>query len=377
MLILLVLLVLAAIFAIGWSFSNVILKPVPYGLFPEFDIIAVDGNSVTLPVPPNTNQFANTRREGRFGLLWEGGYGELGPVLTETASSVTRDLSNVIGEPPRPGAAAQMEGSLYRRNPKDDLGLEYEALDLSGEVTPLRAWWLPQNEKIAVLMLHGRRRGELHDTMRMMPALSKQGYSILSLSYRNHSDSADSPDGFYHYGQTEWRDVVTGLEFLQEQGVERVVLYGFSMGGALALETLKQYSALEASAPLPTVEALILDSPLLDPRTVFRLGARNAGLPLPHKVADTALFVARLRAGINWNAIDQRRYASKLSVPTLLIASINDQTTPIDMMDDFAAKAPTAEYHKIEAEHVDGWNVDSKQYEAWVEGFLTRNAPLD
>ena len=369
-------LLLFAIFLIlailGWRVSDIVLKPAPYGLIEEFKIVDAADAEVTLPLPPNTKQFANTRREGRFGLVWEGGYGELGPILRENETTLTRELSNVVGDMPEADDAAQMDGFIYRRNPREDLGLEYQNLQLDGEVGPLRAWWLPGDKSVAVLMLHGRRRGEIIETLRVMPALTSAGYSVLSLSYRNHTDSAASPDGFYHYGDSEWRDVLTGLEFLREQGIEQVVLYGFSMGGAVAIEILKHYSA-----ELPEIQALIMDSPLLDPRTVFRLGARNSGLPLPHRTADLALFVARLRAGIDWNAINQVRYAPDLNLPTLLIAGTNDQTTPIEMMDAFAANALDIDYHRVEADHVESWNHDSKQYEAWLLEFLGEHAPLD
>ena len=71
-------LIVAASVAIGWYFSDSILRPQPYSLLEEFEIVDVAEGAVILPEPPNDAQFANTRREGVFNLIWENGYGRLG-----------------------------------------------------------------------------------------------------------------------------------------------------------------------------------------------------------------------------------------------------------------------------------------------------------
>ena len=362
----------AAAAAIGWYFSDSILKPQPYSLLEEFEIIDAREGLVVLPEPPSDAQFANTRREGVFNLLWEDGYGNLGEVVSEGNGAVTRTLTNIVGQPPSAGDDAQLEAFVFRQNPLDDHGIDYENLFLDGEEGRLRTWWIPGSEDVAVLTLHGRRRGRIAETLRIIPTLVEEGYSVLSLSYRNHSDSDPSRDGFYHYGETEWKDAAVGLAFLKEKGIKRVVLYGFSMGGAVALETLEHYP--EGAVP---VAALIMDAPLLDPRTVFRLGASNMGLPLANRLADLALFVAGLRAGINWQGLDQRHFASSVDVPTLLITGIEDSTIPIELVDDFAANVPDIEYYRVEnADHVESWNENPGMYETWVKTFLATHAPL-
>ena len=367
---------LALVVGVGWYFSSLVLKPQPYGLMPEFELIDGSADTVTLPAPASRGQFADTRRTGTYGLVWAGGHGVLGDVLSSSETQLTRSLQVSAGEPPRSGEPARLDTFVYRQNPQEDLGLAYEALTLKGEVGNVQAWWLTGDADTAVLMLHGRRRGDLPETLRVMPTLVGAGYSVLALAYRNHGRSSPSPDGFYHYGHSEWRDALTGLEFLQNQGVKRVVLYGFSMGGAVALETFKH---LSGSAPAKlSVAAIILDSPLLDPRSVFRLGAENMGLPLAGPLTDLALGVARLRAGVNWTALDQRRTAVHISVPVLLIAGAAEQTVPIAVVDDFAAALPNAEYHRLEdADHVEAWNRDPAAYESWVSAFLQKHAALD
>ena len=369
---LILLLFIAAGLAIGWFFSDSILKPQPYGLMPEFEILEVAEGKVVLPAPKSSAQFADTRRSGTYGLLWEGGYGLLGEAAADDGERVTRALALISGPIPSAGDAARMDNFIYWRNPKEDHGLEYEALTLQGQEGALQAWWLPQAKDTAVLMLHGRRRGAIQETLRILPTLHRMGYSILSLSYRNHSESDPSADGFFHYGDSEWEDAVTGLEYLQAQGIKRVVLYGFSMGSSVALETLERMPA-----GLPEPVALIIDSPLLDPRTVFRQGARKMGLPLANIITDWALLVARFRAGIDWQTLDQRRTAAQIAIPVLLIAGAADSTVPIALVDEFAAQVSDIEYRRLNGvEHVEAWNGTPEAYEGWVRNFLLAKEPL-
>lgn len=368
---LIVLLLLGLVLGVGWYFSNSVLVPRPYSLMPEFEVTAVEEGRVVLPLPDSDNQFDDTLAEGRYGLLWEGGSGELGPAEPQ-GDGVSRSLTLLSGAPPTAGAPARMDTWLFRRNPEADLGLPYEAVTLSGPVGELEGWWLEQGSDTAVLMLHGRRRGDLAETLRILPTLHDMGYSVLAMNYRNHGESAMSPDGFYHYGASEWEDALAGLEFLAEQGIDNVVLYGLSMGGAVALELLEN---LPSGAP--EISALVLDSPLVDAQSVIAQGARNMGLPLADELTDLALLVARFRAGVSWRDLDQRAFAAQVRQPVLLIAGTADSTVPIDLIDQFAQNLPEVEYRRLNGvEHVEGWNQNPAAYESWVRQFLEQHAPL-
>lgn len=371
----LLILIVAGVLASGWYFSSAILVPEPYGLKPEFEILAANGDTVTLPAPPNDRQFADTRRTGVYNLLWQDGYGRLGEILAADGERVTRRLTLIERRPPQAGDPARLEAFVYRRDPLQDHGIAFEDVRLEGEIGELRAWWIDQQANTAVLMLHGRRRADLRETLRIMPTLVDEGYSVLALAYRNHDESAMSPDGFFHYGASEWQDAVTGLEFLAEQGVERVVLYGFSMGGVVALELMQHADAIpEALA----VEGVILDSPLLDMRTVIKQGAKKMALPFSDSLSNLALWMAGLRAGVDWRTLDQRQSAATIDVPVLLIAGTADSTVPIHLADSFAKRISVPlQYQRLEGvEHVEGWNQMPEAYEAWISEFLRQYAPL-
>lgn len=370
---LLVLLVVAgALFAVGWAFSSRVIVPTPYSLMPEFDISAVapaaaGGTSVTLPVVTEPAQHANTLVEGVYGLLWEGGHAELGDVTATTDASVTRTLGPVTGTPATAGAPARIDNFVYRSDPLTDLGIEFEDLSLEGDQGALRAWFVPGDSGTAVLILHGRRRGELSETLRMIPPLHEQGLPTLALAYRNHDRSDPSSDGLYHYGADEWRDAVVGARELAARGADRVVLFGLSMGGAVALEAVKHWTS-----DLPEVVGLVVDSPLVDVYDVIEHGAVKAGLPLPAQLTRLALFVAGLRTGVDFSQLSQARSAASIPVPVMVIAGTADSTVPIAAVDEFTGAVLTPlTYHRLEGVgHVEAWNHDPQRYAGWLATFI-------
>ena len=365
-LIVLVALVIAGLAAGGWYFSNQFLVPAPYALMPEFEVVAAGDGTVTLPAPPESpSQFARTRVEGAYNLIWDGGYGRLGRILADDGETVTRELQVVAGRSPEPGDPARLDVYVFRRDPLRDHGISFQELALEGEAGDLAAWWIPGASDAAVLLVHGRRRADLTETLRIIPTLVDMGYGVLALSWRNHDASAPSVDGLYRYGAVEYRDALTGLTYLGDQGVQRVALYGFSTGATIALEAAERWP----SGP-PALEAMVLDAPLIDLEASVRASARRRGLP--DLLSTAALAVARLRTGVRWTEIDQRSNADDIGVPLLVFAGTADGTIPIEVVDEFVAavEAPVT-YERLEGvEHVEAWNADPEAYEAAVRAFL-------
>lgn len=384
-------LVAALLGAAGFVLSNRVIVPAPYGLMPEFEVVGskqtpsaapwppeglpqplVDATAdaasvaVLLPLPEGGAQFENTLAEGVYGLMWEGGHGVLGEVLNRSGGQVERELRLLQGTLPSVGAPARMDNFLYRTDPSA-LGLEFEELRLDGPVGSLRAWFVPADGGTAVLMLHGRRRGELAELLRPMRAFHQLGLPTLGLAYRNHDASTASPDGLYHYGASEWEDALVGARELRARGYDRVLLYGVSMGGAVALEALKRWPA-----DVPEVVGVVLDSPLIDPFPVIELGAEKAGMPLPGLVTRLGLTVAGLRTGVDYGSLRQYKDAHNIHVPVLLIAGEGDTTVPIGAVDQFAqaVAAPLTYVRLPGVEHVEAWNQDPDAYLEWLRVFL-------
>jgi len=369
-----------AVGGVAWYFSNSILIPQPYSLLPEFEVIAADADTVTLPLPPNNKQFADTARAGTYNLIWQGGHGRLGEIISRSETSLVRPLSDIEGEPPQAGDPARLEIFMHLRDPLQDHGLAFEDVRVTSDVGELHGWWLAEDltgeDDIAVLMLHGRRRSSRLETLRIMPLLRERGYPVLALAYRNHDSSPPSPDGFFHYGASEWQDALAGLRFLQARGAERVVIYAYSMGGAVTLETIERWQD-----DLPVLTALIIDAPLLNPRAVFELGAKATGLPLPAFFTDVTMRLATLRAGIPWAELDQPATVNSLPAPLLLIHGTADSVVPVSVSDALFERLQSnnqnVRYERVVGvEHGEAWNQDPEGYESWISDFLSEHAPL-
>ncbi len=372
----LALLIGAAVVAVGWVFSSRVIVPAPYALMPEFEVVrSREGPpaTVVLPRTAEPSQHADVDVTGTYALLWEGGYGLLGEVVEDSGAEVTRRLDLVEGALPAAGAPARVDNFVYRRDPMRDLGLGFEELSLPGAAGDVRAWYVPPDagaagSRTGVVMLHGRRRGELTETLRFIPAFSALGLHVLAQSYRNHDASAASSDGLYHYGASEWEDALLGARALAERGVDRVVLFGISMGSAVALEALHRWRA-----DLPEVVGVVLDSPLVDLYATVELGAVKAGLPAPGLLTRLALTVAGWRTGVDFDALVQARKADRVPVPVMVVAGTDDTTVPIASVDRFvdALRVP-ATYHRLEGvEHVEAWNeVGPERYAEWLRAFV-------
>lgn len=360
---------IAGLAAAIWAASSALLVPRPYRLMPKFRVLDNADGKVTLPAPASAGQFADTRKQGAFGLVWDGGYGHLGPVLSDDGTRVVRPLRVVAGAPPVAGDPARIDNFLYRRDPGSDLGMTFEDVCVPSDVGDLAAWWLPGTPgTTGVLLLHGRRRGERAETLRVLPTVADAGRSVLVLAYRNHRDSPASPDGFYHYGASEADDALAGARFLAKHGVAGVVLYGFSMGGATALEAFKRWPA----TGVPRVVGVVLDAPLVDPAAVMEARVRRDRIPFPRAWTRATLALAGWRSGVPWRALDQRRAAPDIDVPVLLVAGTDDQTVPIEVIDAFAARLGNrVTYHRVDgADHIEAWNVDPDAYAGKLETFL-------
>ncbi len=154
----------------------------------------------------------------------------------------------------------------------------------------LHAWWLPAPEGLArhgtAVYFHGN-AGHLAHRAGMGLALSRAGLDVLLVDYRGYGLSEGTPDeaGLHRDARAAWRYVTSA------RGVPpgRVLLFGESLGGAVAVElaTREPVGALVLVAPLPgTVRIARAHYPLpnflLDwPNHRFDALARIGGVAAP------------------------------------------------------------------------------------------------
>jgi pimeloyl-ACP methyl ester carboxylesterase len=339
----------------------------------DTQILAVADDSVTLALTPESGQ------PGRYGLWFDDGKGHarVGAVLEvdEEAGRVRRVLEGVdVGEL-RIGAA-RWDQYYFVGDPKDALGLPSRDVEITAEIGTLAAWEIPAaddgDDRWAIL-LHGRGASR-EECLRAVPVLHDLGFTALIPLYRNDIGAPSSSDGRYSLGLSEWRDLEAALLYAVDAGARRVVLFGWSMGAAIILQTL------DRSWLSDRVDAVVLDAPVIDWADVLRHNGAAHKIPGPIGTLSRTLIGrrwARRLVGVhepidvaltNWE-----HRADELKHRTLLIHSLDDEFVPAGPSVSLAAKRPDLvrfePWH--EARHTKEWNVDPERWDAVVRDFLS------
>jgi len=341
----------------------------------DIQVLAIDDNSVTVRLTPESGQ------PGRYGLWLDGGRGHarLGTVLEVNRESgcVRRVLDGVDSGELRVGPA-RWNQYYFAGDPHEALGLPSRDVQIPAELGLLAAWEVPAaggSMDRWVILVHGR-GAPREECLRAVPVLHDLGFTALIPSYRNDIGAPSSSDGRYGLGLSEWRDLEAALLYAVEAGAQEIVLFGYSMGGAIVLQTL------DRSWLSDRVNAVVLDAPVIDWADVIRHhGAINRipgpigrltrslighpwgrGLVGVHEPIDVAL--------TNW-----AQRAEELKHPTLLIHSLDDEFVPAGPSISVAARRPDLvrfePWH--EARHTQEWNVDPLRWNAVVRDFLSES----
>jgi pimeloyl-ACP methyl ester carboxylesterase len=257
---------------------------------------------------------------------------------------------------------------VFDGDPRTARGLEFSDVVVPGELGPLPAWQVgPSSGGAWAIAVHGR-GADRNEALRVLPALHAADVTTLVLSYRNDVDAPASRDRIYHLGDTEWRDVAAAIRYAADRGATAIVLYGWSMGGAIVLTTLRR--APEAHL----VVGVVLDSPVIDWTATLHMHGRQRNMPRP--LTWTALRLVEQRINVRLAVLDQRRYNDDLRVPVL---------TFIDADDNFVAPVPTRQWAAARPDlvtlietrgggHARSWNVDPTRYESEINAFVKRVA---
>ncbi|WP_347351043.1 alpha/beta fold hydrolase [Intrasporangium sp.] len=335
-------------------------------------VLAHRGRAVSLGVTPETVV------PGRYGLWLDGGAGHarLGRILRLDEESVTRELVALDRGRLRPGPA-RWNQYWYWDRPSVSMGIPDEDVVVLTELGAVPAWLVrPEPARGATttwaVLVHGR-GARKEETLRAVPLLRAAGITALVVGYRNDRDAPRGPDGRYGLGLAEWRDVDAALRHAVRQGARRIVLFGWSMGGAIALQVL------DNSILADRVCGVVLDSAVLDWTAVMRHHARLERIP-EWVVAVASGLMGMPRAGglvgvrepIDVGRTDWVRRSGELSRPMLVIHSEADDLVPIGPAVELARRRPDIvrlEQWQV-AGHCREWNYDTERWERAVTQFL-------
>jgi alpha-beta hydrolase superfamily lysophospholipase len=377
LLVLAVLLVPAVVFYLagGWYFSGRLYQQGLSGAAkraarPSYDlsVVAVTQGTVTLGVPTDPGQLLTP---GTWGLQWPTGYGQVTTIVARGQGTVTRSFRHLTGSRLVAGVRAALDNKAFPHDPRVGLGIGFHDVAYQGPLGSYPAWLVPGATDTWAVLVHGNALDRL-DTIKIVPALHRLGLPVLMISYRNDAGAPPDPSGMLRYGQTEWQDLAAAVQYALGHGARRLLLVGYSMGGAVVV------SFLQRSPLAARVAGVVLDAPMLDFSRSVDLGASRqtlplVGLPLPQSLTDVAKWIASWRYDVDWGSLNYLRGAGKLQAPILLFHGTADTRVPVATSDQLAHLAGDVTYVRVAgADHLDSWNLDPARYDRAVQAFVER-----
>ncbi|MBT2596918.1 alpha/beta fold hydrolase [Arthrobacter sp. ISL-72] len=340
------------------------------------EILAVIRASEGLQVILAANE--DTTVEGVYGLFFDGGRGHarIGRIVSYSPAerTVLREVQAVYSGDLTTARRGYWSGSAYPDAASFGLSAEDVQIDVDGGTAP--AWLVPGPgpSDIWAIMVHGRGASRLECLRALRPA-HELGMTSLIISYRNDGLAPSAPDGRYGLGSTEWRDVEAAISFAVANGANEVVLFGWSMGGAISLQTA------DLSRHHNLIRAMVLDAPVVDwvnvlahhaelhriPSAVGRYGQLMMGHPLGRRLTGLA-------APVDLKSMDWVARAVELRTPTLILHSVDDEYVPYGPSASIAEKNPEmVTFEPFQnARHTKEWNVDPERWERLVTAWLRR-----
>lgn len=306
---------------------------------------------------------------GVYTLVFGGGLGRCAvlEIVDETERSVTRRFTGETG--------GSLDGQRFVRfvsapeRSLGDVGIPWREVSIDTDLGPAPAWaFASRASNDWAIHVHGR-GAVLTEPLRSVRLLCDEGWNSLVIAYRNDRVAPRSPDGRFGLGSTEWRDVSAAMRWALANGAERILLVGWSMGGATVMQ------ALFESPDAERIVGVVLESPVVSWRAT--LAAQGRALKLPWWVIRIVLWLLRsplapLAVGLGepipidrMELIDR---AEDIGVPILLLHSTADRVVPYRPSAALARRLPgLVTYEQFDdALHVRLWNVDAARWEsAW------------
>jgi hypothetical protein len=379
---LLVILVVLAHLVGGWLYANgfresaLRVQP-PTRTFGVW-VRSVDKRQITLTAGEPRQDIGHP---GTLGIFWEGGYGQVGPVIGVEGLDVTRKYTQLAGVMPPicPDGTLEacppvdLEGYAFPSDPSD-VDLEFEETTYNCPLGPIGAWIVSATDAGTwVIHVHGW-TAERREAIRLLPTIHSAGMTSMVIDYRNDPGMPQDPTGRYRFGLSEWEDVEGAVRYALDNGAVGIVLVGYSTGAAHVM------SFLERSDLTGRVQGVVLDSPNILLAEAIRYGSQDqrfsgTNIKISRLVTEFGMWIADLRWKIDWETTNYvQRAATILAVPTLVFHGTSDHRVPISVSRQLESHAPgvVTLVETRAAGHVMSWNADAERYERYLESFLRK-----
>ncbi len=224
-----------------------------------------------------------------------------------------------------------------------DINLPYEAINLTtSDGVKLSGWFIPAEDAQGVVLFFHGNAGNISHRLDSIEVFHRLGLSVLIIDYRGYGQSEGSPSeqGTYLDAEAAWKYLVKERQISPEQ----IVLFGRSLGGAVAVWLAQQH----------TSGMLILESTFTS---------------VPDVAAKHYPFLpVRLLARSQYNSLERLPH---VECPILVIHSPDDEIILYEHGQQLFKVAQEPKYFlKLIGGHNEGFLITGQTYEAGLEKFI-------
>jgi fermentation-respiration switch protein FrsA (DUF1100 family) len=247
---------------------------------------------------------------------------------------------------------------------------DYEEVELvTADGINFGAWHFRQPGSPQTVIVSGGHKGQRQNSLGISAALWRKGFNVILYSYRGMPGSDRAPITF---GIKEVLELQAVIAFARKRiGKARIGLLGYSMGAVVSML---------GAAGEPGVQALVLDSPFSDLRTLLTENVHRASRLPGAPFVRLAGAMLRLRTGVRLADCSPREVLSSLEPrPLFFIHGGADDVTSVNhsrrLYD--AYRGPREIWIVQGAPHAGAYFADRPLYVERVAGFFARHLGLD
>jgi fermentation-respiration switch protein FrsA (DUF1100 family) len=227
-----------------------------------------------------------------------------------------------------------------------DAGLKFTEVTLrTSDGTDISAWYVPAAGSIGTLLYCHGNAGNITHRVPLIKLYNSLKLDVLIFDYRGYGKSAGSPSekGTYLDADAAWDYLVNDLKIRPE----KIIIYGHSLGGGVAVETALKHRA----------GGLVIESGF---KSVADLGREifpflPVGLIVRHKYA----------------SIDK---VAHIDIPKLIIHSPSDEIIPFEHGKAlFERASEPKKFLRIEGGHNEGALISGRIYTDALMNFIAEN----
>ncbi|HZZ41964.1 MAG TPA: alpha/beta fold hydrolase [Tepidisphaeraceae bacterium] len=212
---------------------------------------------------------------------------------------------------------------LLKRLSPADLDMPYEPLSFpirdqqTGSPLTIASWWIPNpnapNSPRTALLIHGYADAKV-GSIAWAPLFHTLGYHVLAIDLRAHGDSTGLNVTAGFWDRHDLSQVIDQLRHQRPHQTQELILFGISLGAAVAIATAELRDDLTA---------VIVESPFADYPTAILSHANLMGMPGPSFVRRAISHAQRLSQS-DFQSVTPARLIPLIHCPILVISAGND-----------------------------------------------------